>query len=43
MPMLAGKYTLVSVDLRGAGESTVAKTGYDKKTLARMFMDWLNN
>ncbi len=34
MPPLALHYTVISVDLRGAGESTATAGGYDKKTLA---------
>ena len=35
MPLLRNQYTVIAVDLRGSGKSSVAKTGYDKKTLAQ--------
>ena len=34
MPALAENYTIIAVDLRGAGESEIAESGYDKRTLA---------
>jgi len=34
MPSLADEHTVVAVDLRGAGESALEKSGYDKETLA---------
>ena len=34
MPALAENYTVIAVDLRGAGESETAESGYDKRTLA---------
>ncbi len=34
MPTLAVDHTVVAVDLRGAGDSALEKTGYDKETLA---------
>ncbi|RWB51147.1 alpha/beta hydrolase [Mesorhizobium sp.] len=34
MPLLATKHTLIAVDLRGFGESQIASSGYDRKTLA---------
>lgn len=34
MPALAREHTVVAVDLRGAGRSSVPRTGYDKDTLA---------
>src|SRR5438045_2827555 len=34
LPILAGRHTVIAPDLRGAGESSVPATGYDKKTLA---------
>ena len=34
MPGLAEDYTVIAVDLRGAGESEIAAEGYDKRTLA---------
>lgn len=34
MPRLAEDYTVIAVDLRGAGESEIAEGGYDKRTLA---------
>lgn len=34
MPALAREHTVVAVDLRGAGRSTVPRSGYDKDTLA---------
>jgi pimeloyl-ACP methyl ester carboxylesterase len=34
MPLLINRYTVISVDLRGAGQSTVTEKGYDKKNMA---------
>lgn len=34
LPILAQRHTVIAPDLRGAGESSVPATGYDKKTLA---------
>jgi pimeloyl-ACP methyl ester carboxylesterase len=34
MPALADEHTVVAVDLRGAGESALETSGYDKETLA---------
>jgi pimeloyl-ACP methyl ester carboxylesterase len=34
MPLLSSNYTVISVDVRGAGQSSVTDSGYDKKTLA---------
>lgn len=34
MPRLAEDYTVIAVDLRGAGGSELAESGYDKRTLA---------
>ena len=34
MPGLAENYTVIAVDLRGAGESSIEESGYDKRTLA---------
>lgn len=34
MPSLAADHTVVAVDLRGAGQSALEKSGYDKETLA---------
>jgi pimeloyl-ACP methyl ester carboxylesterase len=34
MPLLAGRYTVVALDLRGAGRSDSPQNGYDKATLA---------
>ena len=34
MPGLAENYTVIAVDLRGAGESSIEARGYDKRTLA---------
>ena len=34
MPRLAEDYTVIAVDLRGAGESPIEESGYDKRTLA---------
>jgi pimeloyl-ACP methyl ester carboxylesterase len=34
MPVLARTHTVIAVDLRGVGDSSVPATGYDKKTLA---------
>ncbi len=34
MPTLAEDYTVIAVDLRGAGASEIAERGYDKRTLA---------
>jgi len=34
MPILAKKYTVVAMDLRGAGESRATKDGYDVATMA---------
>src|SRR5258708_16581455 len=33
MPLLADKYSLVAVDMRGLGDSSRPATGYDKKTV----------
>jgi pimeloyl-ACP methyl ester carboxylesterase len=35
MPLLTRQYTVIAPDLRGAGESAVTDSGYDKKTLAQ--------
>ena len=34
MPLLSKHYTVISLDLPGAGQSTVKDSGYDKKSLA---------
>jgi pimeloyl-ACP methyl ester carboxylesterase len=34
MPLLANRHTVIAVDLPGFGESRIAASGYDKKTLA---------
>ena len=34
MPQLAEDYTVIVPDLRGAGESSIEESGYDKRTLA---------
>jgi len=34
MPQLAAKHTVIAVDLRGFGQSQIASSGYDRKTLA---------
>lgn len=34
IPTLAEKYTVIAPDLRGLGESDIAATGYDKRTVA---------
>ena len=34
MPLLAEKFTVIAVDLRGVGESAVTPTGYDAASLA---------
>jgi pimeloyl-ACP methyl ester carboxylesterase len=34
MPALADEHTVVAVDMRGAGESALEASGYDKETLA---------
>ncbi|MEV6368577.1 alpha/beta hydrolase [Micromonospora musae] len=35
MPLLAERYRVIAVDLRGMGDSGKPETGYDKKTMAR--------
>lgn len=34
MPQLGSRHTVIAVDLRGFGESQIASSGYDRKTLA---------
>lgn len=34
MPLLSESYDVIAVDIRGAGQSDVPDTGYDKKTMA---------
>jgi pimeloyl-ACP methyl ester carboxylesterase len=34
MPALAEEHTVIAVDLRGAGASSIAESGYDKETMA---------
>ncbi len=34
MPALAEKYTVIAVDSRGSGDSEIAPTGYDQRSVA---------